>query len=107
MDEIVWLLLAMAWSLPLLVLHELGHAVAALRLTRGEIGVHVDFRGGRCLAREARRQARPERMVHPVFALVGAAAIVMALLANPWLAVLLCAIFGGAWLLQLSDQKKH
>jgi hypothetical protein len=46
-------------------------------------------------------------MVHPVFALVGAAAIVMALLANPWLAVLLCAIFGGAWLLQLSDQKKH
>jgi hypothetical protein len=200
MDLLVFALLGLAWALPLLALHELGHAAAALRLTRGEVGVHVGFRGGHCvydpealerpraeawiaaagpvsslaaalllgwaaleagegarsllapgalvawghflvsalplrygaglgveasesdgraiwhiltgappggLAREARRQARPQRVVHPVLAVAGMAAIVMALLIDPWLAVLLSALFGGAWLLQLSDQKKH
>jgi hypothetical protein len=200
-DVLAFALLAMAWALPLLVLHELGHAAAALHLTRGEIGVHVGFRGGRCvydperlerpraeawiaaagpavslaaavvltwvalevegtarslispgaviswilfftsaiplrygaglgdegasesdgraiwriltgappggLAREERRLGRPERQVHPLLAVTGLAVLVLAVVVNPMLATLLVAVFAGAWLLQLSDVRKH
>jgi hypothetical protein len=201
MDVLVVMLLAMAWGLPLLVLHELGHAVAALHLTRGEIGVHVDFRGGRCvydsdrlerpraeawiavagpavsllaaavitwaaleaegiartllkpgafaswflfftsaipmrygaglrdegasesdgraiwriltgappgdLAREERRLGRPERQVHPLLAVAGLAVLLLAFVVDAALGAMLAAIFGVAWLFQLSDVKKH
>jgi hypothetical protein len=197
MDVLVVVLLAVAWGLPLLLLHELGHAAMALRLTRGEVGVDVGFRGGHCvydparlerpraeawiaaagpaaslvaaalltwatlqtegtarsllfpgalvswghfllsaiplrygagvgleasesdgraiwriltggppggLAKEARREARPERGVHPALAAAGLAVLVLALLMDPVLALLLAALFVGAWLLQRSDE---
>ena len=86
-DIVATLLIGAAWSVPLVVLHELGHGLAALALTRGRVSMelrHGGLSGGR-IAYEAVGLRHPRAV-----ALIAAA--------GPAVSLLSAAVLCVAWL---------
>jgi hypothetical protein len=102
-DWLELLLLVFAWCPILLLLHEAGHAFAALALTDGEVS--MSLRGGG-IERDLRRAGKPERPARPAFIVVLVAIFAFAVWLMPGPALMLLGAFGLALLMQRTEGRR-